>query len=166
MTIIDLMWAAWRDVSGFTGVIGGQLNSGTLCVSAQQYLSNHYNLHNLYGLTEAIATHRSEKCPSVHKRLMYHMAWGNIWSSLGNRYIWLGLILLPALLSFVFQGTVESEEYSAVCPVPVVFSRTGPFLCTLDWRCAEWLGTTALFNTWWETTITKLNMDSNRIKDV
>ncbi len=59
-----------------------------------------------------------------------------------------GLILFPALLSFVFQGTVESEEYSAVCPVPVVFSRTGPFLCTLDWRCAERLGTTALFNTW------------------
>ncbi|XP_052407246.1 lysosomal alpha-glucosidase isoform X2 [Carassius gibelio] len=41
------------------GVIGGQLNSGTLCVSAQQYLSSHYNLHNLYGLTEAIATHRA-----------------------------------------------------------------------------------------------------------
>uniref|UniRef100_A0A8C2FQJ7 Lysosomal alpha-glucosidase n=1 Tax=Cyprinus carpio TaxID=7962 RepID=A0A8C2FQJ7_CYPCA len=41
------------------GVIGGQLNAGTLCVSAQQYLSSHYNLHNLYGLTEAIATHRA-----------------------------------------------------------------------------------------------------------
>ncbi|XP_028310822.1 lysosomal alpha-glucosidase-like, partial [Gouania willdenowi] len=40
-------------------VVGRQLNSGTLCVSAQQKLSTHYNLHNLYGLTEAYATHRA-----------------------------------------------------------------------------------------------------------
>ncbi|XP_056143796.1 lysosomal alpha-glucosidase [Lampris incognitus] len=38
-------------------VVGGQLNSGTLCMSAQQEISTHYNLHNLYGLMEASATH-------------------------------------------------------------------------------------------------------------
>lgn len=41
-----------------TGVVGGRLNSGTLCMSARQKMSFHYNLHNLYGLTEAYATHR------------------------------------------------------------------------------------------------------------
>ncbi|XP_062388120.1 lysosomal alpha-glucosidase [Sardina pilchardus] len=38
-------------------MIGGQLNFGTLCMSGQQNLSTHYNLHNLYGLTEAMATY-------------------------------------------------------------------------------------------------------------
>lgn len=40
------------------GVLGGSLRSKTLCVSAQQKLSSHYNLHNLYGLMEAQATAR------------------------------------------------------------------------------------------------------------
>ncbi|XP_061079871.1 lysosomal alpha-glucosidase isoform X2 [Conger conger] len=39
------------------GMIGGHLNSGTLCMSSQQNISSHYNLHNLYGLTEASATY-------------------------------------------------------------------------------------------------------------
>ncbi|NWZ57045.1 LYAG glucosidase, partial [Haliaeetus albicilla] len=41
------------------GVFGGRLRAGTICASSQQYLSSHYNLHSLYGLTEAIASHDS-----------------------------------------------------------------------------------------------------------
>ncbi|KAJ0051153.1 hypothetical protein NL108_014607, partial [Boleophthalmus pectinirostris] len=38
------------------GVLGGLLRSKTVCASAQQKLSSHYNLHSLYGLQEARAT--------------------------------------------------------------------------------------------------------------
>ncbi|XP_076853360.1 lysosomal alpha-glucosidase isoform X2 [Brachyhypopomus gauderio] len=38
-------------------VLGGRLSSGTLCMTSLQSLSTHYNLHNLYGLTEAMATY-------------------------------------------------------------------------------------------------------------
>ncbi|XP_010006966.1 PREDICTED: lysosomal alpha-glucosidase [Chaetura pelagica] len=41
------------------GVFGGRLQAGTICASSQQFLSSHYNLHNLYGLTEAIASHNA-----------------------------------------------------------------------------------------------------------
>ncbi|XP_074967754.1 lysosomal alpha-glucosidase isoform X1 [Phalacrocorax aristotelis] len=41
------------------GVFGGRLQAGTICASSQQYLSSHYNLHSLYGLTEAIASHNA-----------------------------------------------------------------------------------------------------------
>uniref|UniRef100_A0A8D2MKH1 LYAG glucosidase n=1 Tax=Zonotrichia albicollis TaxID=44394 RepID=A0A8D2MKH1_ZONAL len=39
------------------GVFGGRLQAGTICASSQQYLSSHYNLHSLYGLSEAMASH-------------------------------------------------------------------------------------------------------------
>ncbi|NWW84173.1 LYAG glucosidase, partial [Rhynochetos jubatus] len=39
------------------GVFGGRLRARTICASSQQYLSSHYNLHSLYGLTEAVASH-------------------------------------------------------------------------------------------------------------
>ncbi|NXL59543.1 LYAG glucosidase, partial [Chordeiles acutipennis] len=41
------------------GVFGGRLQAGTICASSQQYLSSHYNLHSLYGLTQAVASHNS-----------------------------------------------------------------------------------------------------------
>lgn len=37
-------------------VLGGQLNSQTVCMTAQHYAGLHYNVHNLYGTTEAIVT--------------------------------------------------------------------------------------------------------------
>ncbi|NWX91097.1 LYAG glucosidase, partial [Nothoprocta pentlandii] len=49
------------------GVFGGRLQAGTICASSQQYLSSHYNLHSLYGLTEAIASHkRCGGCIALH----------------------------------------------------------------------------------------------------
>lgn len=37
-------------------LLGRHLKSKTLCASAKQYISSHYNLHSLYGHSEAIAT--------------------------------------------------------------------------------------------------------------
>ncbi|XP_056405889.1 lysosomal alpha-glucosidase-like isoform X1 [Hyla sarda] len=38
-------------------VVGGVLRDTTICASSHQHLSTHYNLHNLYGFFEAIASH-------------------------------------------------------------------------------------------------------------
>lgn len=37
-------------------VVGNQLATKTLCMNAKHYLSSHYNLHNTYGTSQAIAT--------------------------------------------------------------------------------------------------------------
>jgi len=41
------------------------LQCNTICPSAKQYLSTHYNLHNLYGTTMAMASNRSVTSPPV-----------------------------------------------------------------------------------------------------
>ncbi|XP_075034030.1 lysosomal alpha-glucosidase [Mixophyes fleayi] len=40
-------------------VVGDSLQHATLCSSSKQHISSHYNLHNLYGLSEAIASHHA-----------------------------------------------------------------------------------------------------------
>uniref|UniRef100_A0A9L0SKB0 Lysosomal alpha-glucosidase n=1 Tax=Equus caballus TaxID=9796 RepID=A0A9L0SKB0_HORSE len=75
------------------GVVGGTLRAATVCASSQQFLSTHYDLHNLYGLTEAIASHRalvkargvrpfviSRSTFAGHGRYAGHWT-GDVWSS-------------------------------------------------------------------------------------
>jgi lysosomal alpha-glucosidase len=38
-------------------VVGGSLKFSTVCATSQQNASISYNVHNLYGLTEAAATY-------------------------------------------------------------------------------------------------------------
>ena len=39
-----------------SGMLGGTLRAKTLCASSVQSVSTHYNLHSMYGHSEAIAT--------------------------------------------------------------------------------------------------------------
>lgn len=50
--------APWKQCPSPAGVVGGTLRAATICASSRQSLSAHYNLHNLYGLTEALASSR------------------------------------------------------------------------------------------------------------
>lgn len=38
------------------GVNGGELFYRTVCMSSTQYAGRHYDVHNLYGFTEAVVT--------------------------------------------------------------------------------------------------------------
>ncbi|XP_012590021.1 PREDICTED: lysosomal alpha-glucosidase [Condylura cristata] len=69
------------------GVAGGSLQAATICASSRQLLSTHYNLHNLYGLTEASASHRAlvkarGTRPFVISRSTFagHGRWGGHWT--------------------------------------------------------------------------------------
>ncbi|KAM9345735.1 lysosomal alpha-glucosidase [Symphorus nematophorus] len=92
-------------------VVGGQLNSGTLCMSAQHKLSTHYNLHNMYGLTEAYATHSAlmrvrGKRPFVLSRSSYPGIgrFSGVWTG-DVRSDWEQLrYSIPAVLQFSLFG--------------------------------------------------------------
>ncbi|KAM4663585.1 lysosomal alpha-glucosidase [Discoglossus pictus] len=93
------------------GVVGGTLRAATICASSQQHLSSHYNLHNLYGLTEAIASHYAlvkarKKRPFIISRSTFashgHYAghWtGDVQSSWEQLYY-----SVPAILMFNMYG--------------------------------------------------------------
>jgi alpha-glucosidase (family GH31 glycosyl hydrolase) len=49
-------------------VLGNQLSSKTICASARQHVSSHYNLHNMYGHFEAIATYSALQAIMPNKR--------------------------------------------------------------------------------------------------
>ncbi|KAM3922289.1 lysosomal alpha-glucosidase-like [Leptodactylus fuscus] len=92
-------------------VVGDSLLHATLCASSQQHLSSHYNLHNLYGLSEAIASHHAlikvrGKRPFVISRSTFsghgHYAghWtGDVHSSWEQLYY-----SVPAILLFNMYG--------------------------------------------------------------
>uniref|UniRef100_A0A665U795 Lysosomal alpha-glucosidase n=1 Tax=Echeneis naucrates TaxID=173247 RepID=A0A665U795_ECHNA len=92
-------------------VVGGQLNSGTICMSAQQNLSTHYNLHNMYGLAEAYATNRAftnvlGKRPFVLSRSSYPSIgrYSAVWTG-DVRSDWEQLrFSIPAVLQFSLFG--------------------------------------------------------------
>lgn len=93
------------------GVLGGSLKTRTICASSRQHLSTHYNLHNLYGLSEAIASHNAlvkvrGKRPFVISRSTFaghgHYAghWtGDVMSNWEHLYY-----TIPALLLFNLYG--------------------------------------------------------------
>lgn len=55
-TNIQYIWVSWGLL--LSGVLGGLLRAKTLCATAQQKQSIHYNMHSLYGLMEAKASAR------------------------------------------------------------------------------------------------------------
>ncbi|XP_024127392.1 lysosomal alpha-glucosidase [Oryzias melastigma] len=92
-------------------VVGGQLNSGTLCMSAQQKLSTHYNLHNLYGLTEAYATHSALK--NIRRKRPFVLSRSSFPGSGRFSAVWTGDVRsdweqlgfsIPAVLQFSLFG--------------------------------------------------------------
>ena len=51
----------WDNPPYTPSVVGGKLYYRTLCMSAEQYAGRHYDLHNLYGITETMVTNAALK---------------------------------------------------------------------------------------------------------
>uniref|UniRef100_A0A8C4WMN4 Lysosomal alpha-glucosidase n=1 Tax=Gopherus evgoodei TaxID=1825980 RepID=A0A8C4WMN4_9SAUR len=112
------------------GVLGGSLRAGTICASSQQYLSSHYNLHSLYGLTEAIASHEVRgKRPFVISRSTFagHGRFAGHWTG-DVRSSWEQLYYsIPEVLLFNLYG------------VPLVGADVCGFLGdTSEELCVRW----------------------------
>lgn len=111
------------------GVVGGTLRAATICASSHQYLSRHYDLHNLYGLGEAEASYRalfntrlkrpfiiSRSTFSSHGRFAGHWT-GDVWSSWEHLAFSVSDVLLFNLLGVPlvgadicgFQGNTSEE---------------------------------------------------------
>ncbi|KFW84426.1 Lysosomal alpha-glucosidase, partial [Manacus vitellinus] len=75
-------------------VLGDSLSSKTVCASAKQKASVHYNLHNLYGLMEAKATARAE--PGPLPQLLWDKA--NAWGAALTSCPFLSLLFSSALI--------------------------------------------------------------------
>ncbi|XP_076282313.1 lysosomal alpha-glucosidase [Lasioglossum baleicum] len=116
-------------------VMGGKLATKTLCMNAKQYLGSHYDLHNTYGTSHAIATNYAltklrKKRPFIISRSTWvghgHYAghWtGDVFSS------WHDLRMsIPAILSINFYQ------------IPMV----GADICGFNWNttaplCNRWM---------------------------
>jgi lysosomal alpha-glucosidase len=102
-------------------VRNNRLDSITICPSSRQHLSNHYNLHNMYGHFEARATNQAlrsifaNKRPFVLTRSSFSGTgqWAAHWSG-DNRATWEDLYYsIPNMLNFNFYGI--SQVGSDIC---------------------------------------------------
>nr|XP_055062025.1 lysosomal alpha-glucosidase [Misgurnus anguillicaudatus] len=93
------------------GILGGTLKAKTLCASARQKISSHYNIHSLYGLMEAKATESAlrkitGKRPFVISRSTFPSQGRYSGHWLGdNRSQWKDLFTsIPGMLTFNILG--------------------------------------------------------------
>ncbi|KAL5515497.1 hypothetical protein EMCRGX_G000671 [Ephydatia muelleri] len=126
--------------------LGHKVTSGTLCMTANQYLSTHYNLHNLYGLTEANSTMNAltatlNKRSLVISRSTYpgSGAHGGHWLG-DNASKWPDLaISIPGILQFSLFGIPLNQDPAVFDDASIDSSRDAlmlrysllPYLYTL-----------------------------------